>query len=194
MLTGARAFAGDDVTEVLASVLAREPDWARLPASLRPALATYIRRCLHKDLRQRIHDIADVRLALEGAFETAAPQTIGTVTSPAPRGRLARMAAFAVAVVGMAAMAVPTLRYLREAPPPETRVDIVTPPTDRPWDFALSPDGQQIVFVASGDGAARLWLRSLATTTARPLAGTGGPRIPSGRPAADPWGFLPGVR
>jgi serine/threonine protein kinase len=72
MLTGERAFAGDDVSDVLASVLAREPDWARLPPSLPPALGTYLRRCLHKDPRQRIHDIADVRLALEGAFEGAA--------------------------------------------------------------------------------------------------------------------------
>src|SRR5204862_3856962 len=42
MLTGQRAFAGDDVTEVLASVLAREPDWALLPSNLSPALGTYI--------------------------------------------------------------------------------------------------------------------------------------------------------
>ena len=75
MLTGRRAFAGDDASDVLASVLAKEPDWARLPATLSPALGTYLRRCLHKDPRQRIHDIGDVRLALEGAFETAAPQT-----------------------------------------------------------------------------------------------------------------------
>ncbi len=192
MLTGARAFAGDEVSEVLASVLAREPDWARLPASLSPALATYIRRCLHKDLRQRIHDIGDVRLALEGAFETATPQTMGSVTSPAPRGRLAWIAAFAVALVGLAAMAVPTLRHLREAPPPETRVDIVTPPTNGPTDFALSPDGQQIVFVASGDGTSRLWLRPLATTTAQPLAGTEGATRPFWAPGSRSVGFFAG--
>ena len=48
------------------------------------------------------------------------------------------------------------------------------PPPTSPTSFALSPDGRQIVFVASGDGASRLWLRSLATTTAQPLAGTEG--------------------
>ena len=73
-----------------------------------------------------------------------------------------------------AALAVPALRHLRQTPPPETRLDIVTPATDQPASFALSPDGRQIVFVASGDGASRLWLRSLATTTAQPLAGTEG--------------------
>jgi Tol biopolymer transport system component len=69
-------------------------------------------------------------------------------------------------------MAIPALRHLSEAPPRETRVDIVTPATEQPTNFALSPDGRQIVFVASGDGASRLWLRSLSTTTAQPLAGT----------------------
>ena len=59
MLTARRAFAGDDVSETLASVLAREPDWTLLPRDLSPMLATYLSRCLHKDPRQRIHDIAD---------------------------------------------------------------------------------------------------------------------------------------
>ena len=70
MLSGQRAFAGSDVSEVLASVLAREPDWTFLPPAVSPVLGTYLRRCLHKDPKQRIPDIADMRLALEGAFET----------------------------------------------------------------------------------------------------------------------------
>ena len=174
MLTGKRAFLGDNVSEVLASVLAREPDWARLPVTLSPVVATYIRRCLHKDPRQRIHDIADVRLALQGAFETPAPQTATPVTSSSKGARLAWVA---VAAVGTVALAIPTMRHLRETPPPaspETRTEIVTPATDDPGSFALSPDGRQIVFAASGDGARRLWLRSLAMPTAQPLAGTEG--------------------
>ncbi|MDO8795817.1 MAG: serine/threonine-protein kinase, partial [Vicinamibacterales bacterium] len=153
MLTGTRAFAGDDVSDVLASVLAREPEWTRLPASLSPALSTYIRRCLHKNPKQRIADVQDVRLALEGAFETAAPQT-ASPTSAAPRGRPVWMAAFAVAAALAAALTVPALRHLRETPPPappETRLDIVTPATSVPVSFALSPDGRQLVFVASGE-------------------------------------------
>ena len=71
MLTGTRAFAGDDVSDVLASVLAREPDWTRLPSDLSPALGTYIRRCLEKNPKQRIADAQDMRLALEGAFDGA---------------------------------------------------------------------------------------------------------------------------
>ena len=61
------------------------------------------------------------------------------------------MAALAVAAAVIVALAMPALRHLRETPPPappETRLDIVTPATDEPVSFALSPDGRQIVFVA----------------------------------------------
>src|SRR5262245_54260259 len=73
MLTGRRAFAGDEVSDALASVLAREPDWTLLPHGLSPVLVTYLRRCLHKDRKQRIGDVQSLRLALEGAFETTDP-------------------------------------------------------------------------------------------------------------------------
>ena len=193
MLTGTRAFPGEDVSEVLASVLAREPDWVRLPATLSPSLAVFLRRCLHKNPRQRIGDVQAMRLALEGAFETAVPQTTTGPSGAASGGRLAWMAALGVAAV-VIALAIPAVRYLREAPssPPETRVDIVTPPTDAPTSFALSPDGRQIVFAASGDGSSRLWLRSLATATVQPLAGTEGARHPFWSPDSRSVGFFAG--
>ena len=65
MLTGRRTFEGNDVTEVMAGVIKSDPDWDALPAELSPAAATYLRRCLQKDPKDRIRDIGDVRLALE---------------------------------------------------------------------------------------------------------------------------------
>src|SRR5436190_17859085 len=73
MLTGTPPFAGDDVSEVAASVLAREPDWSRLPSDLSPTLGIVIRRCLQKNPKERIGDIQDVRLALDGAFDVSRP-------------------------------------------------------------------------------------------------------------------------
>ena len=64
------------------------------------------------------------------------------------------------------------------------------PPTTDPISFALSPDGRQIVFVASGDGASRLWLRSLDSTTAQPLAGTEGAAYPFWSPDSASLGFF----
>ncbi len=95
-----------------------------------------------------------------------------------------------LAILGMALLAIPAIRYLREKPPPETRVDIVTPATSQPYSFALSPDGRQIVFVASGDGPSRLWLRPLASATPQPLPGTEGATYPFWSPDSRSIGFF----
>ena len=72
MLVGARPFAGDDVSETLARVIDREPDGAALPDNVPPVLSSFLRRCLQKNPKQRIRDIGDVSLAIEGVFETPA--------------------------------------------------------------------------------------------------------------------------
>ena len=193
MLTGTRAFGDEDVSMTLSKILQREPDFDALPSTVPARVSQVLRACLRKDLKQRVADIRDVRLALEGAFETVGPQTT-TTSSAADRGRL-WMAAFAVAALVSIAMAVPTLRYLREMPVPalgETRLDIVTPATNQPLDFALSPDGRQIVFVAAGDGAPRLWVRWLAKTTAQSLAGTEGATHPFWSPDSRSIAFFAG--
>jgi Tol biopolymer transport system component len=195
MLTGRRAFEDEDVSMTLSKVLQREPDFDVLPPSVPARVSQALRVCLRKDPKQRAGDIRDVRLALEGAFETVGPQTTSMATTSASRGRLVGMTALAVATVMIIALAIPAVRYLREAPPPlppETRLEIVTPATDYPTMFALSPDGRQIVFVARGDGVSRLWLRSLATTTAQPLAGTEGAAYPFWSPDGRSVGFMAG--
>ena len=82
MLTGRRAFPGDDLTDTIATVVKSEPAWDTLPSDLPPRLAQVLRTCLQKNPKQRVHDLADVRLAMEGAFETAviAPPTESGVT------------------------------------------------------------------------------------------------------------------
>ncbi len=71
MLTGSQAFGGADIAETLANVIKGDADWSALPPDTPSALRVCLRRCLQKDLDQRIHDAGDVRLALEGAFEDA---------------------------------------------------------------------------------------------------------------------------
>ena len=197
MLTGRRPFDGEDMTEVLGAVVRMEPPWDALPSDVPPAIRTLVQSCLVKDPRRRVGDISTALFVLDKAASLAAPvvtPSVAPVPSPPPRGRLAWIA-FAVAAVVIVALAIPALRHLRETPPPappETRLEIVTPATDQPASFALSPDGRQIVFVASGDGASRLWLRSLATTTAQPLAGTEGARYPFWSPDGHSLGFFAG--
>ena len=187
MLTGKRAFRGEDIADTLALVVRGEPMWEALPPV--PArVQQVLRSCLQKEVRQRLGDMQSVRLALEGVFETA------TAGVSASRGRLVLMAALAVVSALAIALAVATVRHLRETPPPETRVEIVTPANADPMSFALSPDGRQIVFVASGDGASRLWLRPLASTTAQPLAGTEGAVYPFWSPDSRSVGYFAGGR
>lgn len=98
----------------------------------------------------------------------------------------------AIAAVLLLALAAVSFVYFREAPTaaPEMRTEIVTPSTTDPVSFALSADGRQIVFVASGDGTARLWLRRLDSTSAQPLAGTEGASFPFWSPDSRSVGFF----
>jgi serine/threonine protein kinase len=74
MLTGKRAFAGDDMSDTLANVLKVEPDWNRLPTEVPPRVKQTLRACLQKPPKQRIGDVQSLRLALEGAFEGSVSQ------------------------------------------------------------------------------------------------------------------------
>ena len=74
MLTGTRAFEGQNVAEVLAGVIERQPDLNSLPATTPPAIRKLLRRSLEKDQRRRLSDIADARLEIDEAIaEPVAP-------------------------------------------------------------------------------------------------------------------------
>jgi serine/threonine protein kinase len=82
MLSGKRAFAGDDVSDTLTAVLRDDPDWSALPAKAPARICQAMRVCLQRNPKQRAQAIGDVRLALEGAFETTAPQVTASVAAP----------------------------------------------------------------------------------------------------------------
>jgi eukaryotic-like serine/threonine-protein kinase len=166
MLTGQRAFDGEGVSETLARVIEREPDWARLPAALSPALRTYLRRCLQKDPRQRVQAVGDVRLALEGAFETAVPQT----AAPGDVAQWRRVALVGVAAIVASGAIIGTLVWStsRRAGPVLPRVSRlqITPVgaaalsigwNDR--DLAIAPDGSRLVYV--GNQSTQIFVRAL---------------------------------
>ncbi|MGH9255967.1 MAG: serine/threonine-protein kinase [Vicinamibacterales bacterium] len=141
MLTGQRLFEGATVSDTLAAVLKTDPAWSALAHETHPAVRRLLRRCLEKDRKRRLDSAAAVRLEIEEALTAPSPPegVAGSATSSAPGGRLAWMVAFAIAAVLAAALAIPAVQSLRETPPPETRVDIVTPATGDPISFALSP-------------------------------------------------------
>src|SRR5262249_50586791 len=75
MLTGTRPFPGDEVPDVLAAILQREPAWEALPAATPPSIRRLLARCLDKNLRRRLHDIADARIEIEDALAPSAGDT-----------------------------------------------------------------------------------------------------------------------
>jgi serine/threonine protein kinase/Tol biopolymer transport system component len=194
MLTGQRAFAGDDVSDVLASVLAREPDWTRLPADT-PVLNACVRRCLERDPRQRFGDMQSLRLALDGAFSTAGMATSNVIV-PALRAR-GSFLAWAIAGIATIAAVVLGIAYIRHRAPERLVIRSMIPPPDGTvFDFdvtagpaALSPNGASIAFAArSSDGRIRLWVRPLDGEP-RPIEGTDDASFPFWSPDSQSIAF-----
>ena len=174
MLTGRRAFAGEDVSDTLATVLKDEPAWQHLPPSTPDSIQALLRRCLQKDRKHRLRDIGDARLEIDVAISQPADRGSSSRKRSIERLVLITALAIVTAVAGWA-----MVRGSRPIPPaPEMRVDIDTPPTRDPVSLAISPDGRRIVFAATTDGRSRLWVRSLDATAVRPLAGTEDARFP----------------
>jgi hypothetical protein len=144
-----------------------------------------VQRCLQKDLRQRFHDIADVRLAIEGAFE---PPASGVTRRRPFAGRYAYAGAAAVALATGATLAIAAFPVADSPEPLETRLEIMTPPAADPLSLAISPDGRSVVFQAGRD-VPQLWLRRLDSPDARPIAGTEGARSPFWSPDSRSVGF-----
>src|SRR5262245_2978508 len=171
MLTGRSAFDGETVTDILARVMTLDPDWTALPASVPRGVRQVLKRCLQKDAKRRLHDISDVRIELEDAFEQREPDAAISVVSSGRR----RAAWIVAAVAGLVVGALGAAAYFRRPADerPELRLEITTSTTDDPLSFAISPDGRKLVFVARSAGQPRvLWLRSLDETAAQPMAGT----------------------
>jgi eukaryotic-like serine/threonine-protein kinase len=194
MLTGAAAFGGRDetVSELLASVLKSDPDWSALPASTPIAVETLLRRCLTKDPRERLHDIADARLEIRDVGKRPGERA----ATSAGTNRLAWTLAATLGVVALvlgsllvqsaARPSAPTAVYRSLILPPvgdvnaaasESRTGV--PRTRRGFGLALSPDGRHLALVAPGPaGRPVVWVRPLDNASAHPLAGTEGASNP----------------
>jgi serine/threonine protein kinase len=187
MITGRAAFVGDALAEILGAVLSREPDWSRLPVWTPSSVRRLLRRTLTKDVRHRLSDIRDARIELEEVGRSAED---APVSVPVRKPRPGSLAFLAITATLLVALAIPAYRHVRERTPTEMRVELVTPSTTAPLDFALSPDGTTIAFVASGDGPPRLWVRTLDRTDARVLTGTDGASLPFWSPEGLSIGYF----
>jgi eukaryotic-like serine/threonine-protein kinase len=204
MLAGKRAFDGEDVTDAIASVVAREPDWAALPPDLPSQLRLLLRRCLEKDPRKRIGDISTARfLMTETIAPAAASAAPADPTASSINQAKARRRALVFTSAGLAAGAVVaaaatwlTMRTPVESPRP-VRFPIV-PSAGMPLamngadrDIAISPDGSHLVY-RGGRDIAQLVVRAFDQLDGQTLAGISGIRSPFISPDGHWIGFFSG--
>ena len=207
MLTGQRAFPGEDATETIAAVVRSEPDWTRLPDGLTPIQWVFLRRCFQKDPSLRVGDVRDLRLALEGAYDP--PAAAAAPPAPAYRANAWPAVAAALVVAGIvgAALAAWTLgsghRAVAELRPLRRFASAI--PTAQTLPAAIgtlvgvSPDGQTIVYRAVENGTERLYRRSLDEVEATPIAGANAiasytARVPFSLQTASGWRSSPAPR
>src|SRR5579872_3541737 len=173
MLAGRRPFAGDDVSEVLAFVITKEPDWSALPAGTPAPLLKLLHRCLEKDPRRRLRDIGD---GLHDIEEAGAPQPFATSAVPAARAHVRWLTSAVAVVVLVAACALTAVIVRRMTPAPAaaiTRFPLALPQGQQftgtlARTVAFAPDGSRLAYVANN----RIYVRSMAEDEARPVAGT----------------------
>ncbi len=192
MATGQRPFEGESSASIIGAILKDTPSPVSSRTPLSPPLFDRIvQRCLAKSPDDRCQSAKDLHDELLWVAESRAH---ADAPRAARRTRIG-LASWAVAALAVV-VALTSLVYAWRAgsvPAPfETRLEIATPSTEEPASFALSPDGRRLVFVASGDGPSRLWLRSLAATTPQPLSGTDGAVDPFWSPDGRSIGFFAG--
>jgi serine/threonine protein kinase len=172
LLTGRQLFGADTVSGTLSNVASAPVDWQRLPHETPAAIRDLLTRCLDRDAKTRLRDIGEARIQIHRCL-AATPQP----TSAFSRARVARLATWVS--IGLAvAFAALFVSERRAARRPEilepVRLHITVPPqTSVSGGPALSPDGRRVAFTAkSADGRSRIWVYSLNSADAHPLAGT----------------------
>ncbi|HEV2424846.1 MAG TPA: protein kinase [Terriglobia bacterium] len=173
MLSGARPFSGDSVSDTLAAVIRDEPDWQKLPGATPGEVQRLIRRCLIKDPKQRLRDIGEARLTIEealggaeaapglGSAEAITPSGIG---APAGATTVVRRSALHRAIAGVAAVVALALagvagHFLWRTPAQPSWTGVKLGGPTRASGPRLSPDGRLLAFdAADPDGVMQLWV------------------------------------
>jgi Tol biopolymer transport system component len=199
MLTGRKAFDGEDITEIISAVVKTEPDWNALPNDLPAHVGTVIERTLVKDRKARIPDLSVVRYMLDGAMPGVIPidaaparRRGSSVVWKAAAGLLALTTLAATAAWYRASSVIAPMARFQILPPDNTTFRIAGA---RPAAMgAISPDGQTLAFTAQdGSGKRLLWVRSIASLAAQSLAGTEEATYPFWSPDGRSIGFgVPG--
>ncbi len=170
VLTGRKAFPGETVSDIIASILARDPDWEALPERTPLRIRDLLRRCLRKEPHRRLRDIGDARLEIEESLAEPAPAV------PATRPvRVLPLVFVAAALVAVAVWAL--LHFGRAAPRVVSRFDLNLPTEEALTHLndpvmAWSPDGTRLVY--AGGRPRKLLVRAVDQMESTVIPGTEG--------------------
>ena len=159
MLAGASPFRRGTVTDTMAAIVDAEPEWASLPAETPASIRRLLTRCLQKDARRRLHDIADARIEIEDAI--AAP----ALPPPLPAARRWAWPAMLALALGIAAAlgllwaARDRFRQPAEPSVPDSRVVRLTDLPGLEESPAMSSDGKSMAFTADAAGNRQLFVQ-----------------------------------
>jgi Tol biopolymer transport system component len=186
MLSSKQLFGGETVSDSMAAVITREPEWSALPASTPARVRELLRRCLTKDPRNRLQAIGDARIVIDEAIAQPDEKMPGMpaegTSVPALQPGWRRALPWAVAGVLAVVAIVTSVLYARLAlrQPPLVRAEIAPPKdgafflfTTNPGPVAISPDGTKLAFVAvEKDSVPRLYVRRLDSGESKVILGT----------------------
>jgi len=196
MLTGRRAFEGEDISTTLAAVLMKDPEWASLPPGTPRSLDTLVRRCLERDPKKRLRDIGEARVLLSDpqAISAAPPASVPATIALRPPSRLPWLVAAGAAAVALVFAAL-WASGPRASSTTGDRIEasIALPAgSSISGDFALSPDGRKLVMSLFDNttGAVALALRSLDNGAAKPLPHSEGGEMPFWSPEGTQIAFF----
>jgi serine/threonine protein kinase len=200
MLTGEQAFSGETVSDTLASVLAREPEWDKLPANTTRSIDKLLRRCLTKDPKQRLRDIGEARIIIDSVRNGAEDEPTGEKAEVHPAKTARPIVSWALAAVFAVVSVLSLAAYVGKSPENRNVIRAMIPPPDEssfelssvhPGPVAISRDGTKIAFTARNtEGAVVLWTRPLDDLQARPFPGTEGAGYPFWSPDGRSIGFF----
>ena len=184
MLSAKRPFDGETVSDTLAAVLAKDPDWSLIPAATPARVRDLLLRCLEKDTKRRLRDIGEARIELENALANRTPSEPVKVV----RDAMSRRSPLALGMTALAVIATLVAGWALTRPAPASaparlmRLRVERPPGESvtgPGYFSLSPDGTAVVFTVSGGTAStHLWIRELSDGAGHDLPGTEGAIFP----------------
>ncbi len=189
MLTGKRAFEGETLSDVLAAVIMKEPDFSALPEATPPAIGKLIRRCLTKDLKHRLQAIGEARITIEETMagveeRSALPREGGALANGQTRAGSARPYMLPWVVAGIMTIAFLAAIYgywraSRAEPAAPLELSLAIPSGQQLYTtngpaIVISPDGSRIAYVVGTGGQMQIFIRQLDESKATLLNGAEG--------------------